>query len=77
MRRVVYTPARPRSRCCGCGRALRDLRRGGGPLRAVPPLLTGLLASASGEAVGYAVGSTEGLPTIFVTELDREAFAPR
>jgi len=76
-RRAVYTLGSPAIPVLRSRRALRDLRRGGGPLRALPPLLTGLLASGLGEAVGYAVGSKEGLPTIFVTELDREAFAPR
>ena len=76
-RRTLYTLGSPAIPVLRSGRALRDLRRAGGPLGAVPPLLTGLLASGLGEAVGYAVGSKEGLPTIFVTELDREAFAPR
>jgi hypothetical protein len=76
-RRAVYMLGSPAIPVLRSRRALRDLRRAGGPLRAVPPLLTGLLASALGEAVGYAVGSNESLPSIFVTELDREAFAPR
>ena len=76
-RRAVYALGSPAIPLVRARRTLRDLRRGGGPLRAVLPLLTGLLASATGEAVGYAIGSKEGLPTIFVTELDREAFAPR
>ena len=58
-------------------RALRDLRRAGGPLRALPPLAIGLLANALGEAVGYAVGGGEAEPRIFLVELDREAYAPR
>jgi hypothetical protein len=76
-RRIVYTAGSPAIPLLRLRRALRDLRRGGGPLRAVPPLMAGLLASGAGEAVGYAVGSPEGLPSIFVTELDREAYAPR
>jgi hypothetical protein len=76
-RRVVYTAGSPVIPLLRLRRALRDLRRGGGPRRALPPLLAGLLASGAGEAVGYAVGSPEGVPSIFVTELDREAYAPR
>jgi hypothetical protein len=76
-RRAVYTLGSPAIPVLRSARALRDLRRGGGPPRAVPPLLVGLLASALGEAVGYAAGAKEGVPSIFVTELDREAFAPR
>jgi hypothetical protein len=76
-RRAVYTVGSPAIPLLRLRRALRDLRRGGGPLRAVLPLLAGLVASGAGEAVGYAVGSPEGLPSIFVTELDREAYAPR
>jgi len=76
-RRALYTLGSPAIPVLRSRRALRDLRRAGGPLRAVPPLLTGLLASGLGEAVGYAVGAKDGVPSIFVTELDREAFAPR
>jgi hypothetical protein len=36
-----------------------------------------LLASACGEAVGYAAGAAAGDPRIFLVELDREAYAPR
>jgi hypothetical protein len=76
-RRAVYTIGSPAIPLLRLRRALRDLRRGGGPRRAIPPLVVGLLASGLGEAIGYAAGSRDGLPTIFVTELDREAFAPR
>jgi len=30
-----------------------------------------------GEGFGYAAPNRDALPSIFVTELDREAFAPR
>ena len=76
-RRIVYTVGSPAIPLLRLRRAWRDLRRGGGPLRAIPPLVGGLVASAAGEAVGYAAGGPKGLPSIFVTELDREAFAPR
>jgi hypothetical protein len=76
-RRAVYTAGSPAIPLLRLRRALRDLRRAGGPRRAVPPLVVGLLASGLGEAIGYAAGSKPGLPSIFVTELDREAFAPR
>jgi hypothetical protein len=76
-RRALYTAGAPAIPLLRLRRALGDLRRGGGPLRAVPPLLAGLLASATGEAVGYAAPNREALPTIFVMELEREAFAPR
>ena len=39
--------------------------------------VAGLLASGLGEAVGYAAPNRAALPSIFVTELDREAYAPR
>jgi hypothetical protein len=76
-RRAVYTAGSPLIPLLRLRRALPDLRRGGGPLRALPPLMAGLLASGLGEAVGYAVGSNDELPSIFITELDREAYAPR
>jgi hypothetical protein len=76
-RRLAYTLGSPAIPVLRARRALRDLRRGGGPLRAVPMLLVGLLVSGLGEAVGYAVGTGEGQPRIFLVELDREAFAPR
>jgi hypothetical protein len=76
-RRAVYTLGSPVIPLLRLRRALRDLRRGGGPLRALPPLLVGLAVSALGEAVGYAVGCGEAEPRIFAVELDREAFAPR
>jgi hypothetical protein len=76
-RRAVYTLGSPAIPLLRLRRALRDLRRGGGPLRAVPPLLLGLLASGFGEAVGYAAGCGDAEPRIFLVELDREAYAPR
>jgi hypothetical protein len=76
-RRAVYTVGSPAIPLLRLRRALRDLRRGGGPLRAVPPLIAGLLASGLGEGVGYAAPDREALPSIFATELDREAYAPR
>jgi hypothetical protein len=76
-RRFVYTAGSPLIPMLRLRRALRDLRRGRGPLRAVPPLLAGLVASGMGEAVGYAAGDRDALPSIFITELEREAFAPR
>jgi hypothetical protein len=76
-RRLVYTVGSPAIPVLRARRALRDLRRAGGPLRAVPSLLAGLVVSGLGEAVGYAVGMGEGEPRIFVVELAREAFAPR
>jgi hypothetical protein len=76
-RRVLYTVGSPAIPLLRLRRSLRHLRRGGGPMRAVPPLLAGLVASGLGEATGYAVGSSDGLPSIFITELDREAYAPR
>jgi hypothetical protein len=76
-RRAVYTLGSPAIPLLRARRALRDLRRGGGPLRAVPPLLAGLIASGAGECAGYAVPNRDALPSIFVTELDREAYAPR
>jgi hypothetical protein len=76
-RRAVYTAGSPAIPLLRLRRALRDLRRGGGPLRAVPWLLFGLLASGLGEAAGYAVGCGEAEPRIFLVELDREAYAPR
>jgi len=76
-RRAVYTVGSPAIPLLRLRRALRDLRRAGAPLRAVPPLLAGLVASGLGEGVGYAAPNRDVLPGIFVTELDREAFAPR
>jgi hypothetical protein len=76
-RRLVYTAGSPAIPLLRLRRALRDLRRGGAPLRAVPPLLGGLLASGLGEAVGYAFGTGDSEPRIFLVELDREAYAPR
>jgi hypothetical protein len=76
-RRIAYTVGWPGIPLLRLPRSLRHLRRGGGPLRAVAPLMVGLLASGIGEAVGYAIGSNDELPSIFVTELDREAYAPR
>jgi hypothetical protein len=76
-RRATYVVGSPAIPLLRLRRALRDLRRGGGPVRAVPPLLFGLLASAVGEAFGYAAGAAAGDPRIFLVELDREAYAPR
>jgi hypothetical protein len=76
-RRAVYVLGAPAIPLVRARRALADLRRGGGPSRAIPPLLTGLLASAVGEATGYALGAVAGDPKIFLIELDREAYAPR
>jgi hypothetical protein len=76
-RRAIYVLGSPAIPLLRLRRALKDLRRGGGPVRAVPPLLCGLLASAAGEAVGYAAGAAAGDPRIFLVELDREAYAPR
>ena len=76
-RRAVYTLGSPGIPLLRLRRALRDLRRGGAPLRALPPLVAGLLTSGLGEAVGYAVGCGEAEPRIFLVELDREAYAPR
>jgi hypothetical protein len=76
-RRVLYTLGSPAIPLLRLRRALRDLRRGGAPASALPSLLTGLLASGLGEAVGYAVGCGESEPRIFLVELDREAYAPR
>ncbi|TML03481.1 MAG: hypothetical protein E6G41_13650 [Actinobacteria bacterium] len=76
-RRVVYTVGSPAIPLLRLRRALRNLRRAGGPVRAIPPLLAGLLASGVGEGFGYAAPNRDALPSIFVTELDREAFAPR
>jgi len=76
-RRAVYTLGSPAIPLLRLRRSLRDLRRGGAPRRAIAPLITGLLASGLGEAVGYAVGCGEGAPRIFLVELDREAYAPR
>jgi hypothetical protein len=76
-RRFAYMLGSPGIPLLRLRRALRDLRRGGAPLRAVPPLLAGLLASGLGEAIGYAVGCGDSEPRIFLVELDREAYAPR
>lgn len=76
-RRAVYILGSPAIPLLRLRRALADLRRGGGPHRAIPPLLAGLLASAAGEAVGYSIGSGAQDPRIFLVELDREAYAPR
>jgi hypothetical protein len=76
-RRAVYTLGSPAIPLLRARRALRDLRRGGAPLRAVPPLAAGLLANAAGEALGYAVGCGASEAGIFLVELDREAYAPR
>jgi hypothetical protein len=77
-RRALYALAAPAAvPVLRARRALRDLRRAGGPLRALAPLVAALLASGIGEAVGYAVGRGPGEPRIFVVELDREAYAPR
>ena len=76
-RRAVYTLGSPAIPALRLRRALRHLRRGGGPARAVPPLLAGLLASGLGEAVGYATGGGDAESRIYLVELDREAHAPR
>ncbi len=76
-RRALYALGSPLIPLVRTRRALADLRRGGAPARAVPPLLAGLLASSAGEAVGYARGAAAGDPRIFLVELDREAYAPR
>jgi hypothetical protein len=76
-RRLVYTAGSPVIPLLRARRALRDLRRAGGPLRALPPLAVGLLASALGEAAGYATGYGNSEARIFRVELDREAYAPR
>ena len=76
-RRAIYTLGSPAIPLLRLRRALRDLRRGGAPRRSIGPLLTGLVASGLGEAVGYAVGCGEAEPRIFLVELDREAYAPR
>jgi hypothetical protein len=76
-RRAVYTLGSPAIPLLRLRRALRDLRRGGGPARAVPPLLAGLLANGLGEATGYAIGCGDAVPRIYLVELDREAYAPR
>src|SRR3954452_2109041 len=61
-RRALYVLCSPGIPLLRARRVLGDLRRGGGPLRAVPPLIAGLLASGLGEAVGYAGGTGEGAP---------------
>jgi hypothetical protein len=76
-RRALYTLGSPAIPPLRARRALRDLRRGGGPARAIAPLLAGLLVSGLGEAVGYAVGMGKDEPRIFLVELDRELYAPR
>ena len=76
-RRLLYIAGSPGIPLLRLRRALRDLRRGGAPLRAIPPLAAGLLTSGVGEAVGYAIGCGEAEPRIFLVELDREAYAPR
>jgi hypothetical protein len=76
-RRAIYMLGSPAVPLLRGRRALRDLRDGGGPPRALPWLLGGLLASGLGEAIGYARGHGPGQPRIFAVELDREAYAPR
>lgn len=76
-RRAVYTLGSPAVPVLRGRRALRDLRDGGGPLRALPWLAAALVAAGVGEAIGYAAGHGRGNPRIFAVELDREAYAPR
>lgn len=76
-RRALYVLGSPAVPLLRGRRALRDLRRAGGPLRALPWLAAALVAAAIGEAIGYAIGHEQGVPRIFAAELDREAYAPR
>jgi hypothetical protein len=76
-RRALYVAGSPAIPLLRLRRALRDLRRGGAPRRAIAPLVAGLVASGVGEAAGYACGAPEGAPGIFLVELEREAYAPR
>jgi hypothetical protein len=76
-RRALYVAGSPAIPLLRLRRALRDLRRGGAPRRAIAPLVTGLVASGAGEAAGYAFGAPAGVPGIFLVELEREAYAPR
>lgn len=76
-RRALYALCWPAVPLLRGRRALRDLRRAGGPRRALPWLAAALVASGVGEAIGYAFGHEAGEPAIFAVELDREAYAPR
>jgi hypothetical protein len=76
-RRAVYALGSPAVPFLRGRRALRELRGGGAPPRALPWLLAALAAAGVGEAIGYAFGHGRGDPRIFAVELDREAYAPR